>query len=144
MLIKIEFNKAQNMIENRNQNIDLSKFRPENNVEMCLPILYMCMSKYFKKEDYEKINERGNVIQKLYSERGKYWFKISYEGRKNWSAGWSNEAKTSILNLFKFLWVLSGARPRCPREFLDSTWPCLSLPGSRFFQSSWDPISLYV
>ena len=39
----------------------------------------MCLSKFFKKEDYEKINEMGEMfIQKLYSERGRYWFKIVF------------------------------------------------------------------
>ena len=61
-LIKIKFNKAQNIIENHNQDIDLFKSKSENDIEICLPILYMCLSKHFKKEDYEKINQRGEYL----------------------------------------------------------------------------------
>ena len=53
------------MIENRNQNIDLFKSKSENNIEICLPILYRCWGKHFKKEDYEKIKERRNVYSKV-------------------------------------------------------------------------------
>ena len=77
--IEIKFNKAQSMIKNRNQIIDIFKSKSENNIEMCLPISYMCLSKHLKKEHYENINERGGMfIHKLYYERGKYWFKIVY------------------------------------------------------------------
>ena len=54
------------MIENCNQNVDLLNFRSKNNVEICLPILCMCLSKHFKKEDYVKINEMGgNIYSKV-------------------------------------------------------------------------------
>ena len=62
------------MIENRNQNIDLFKSKSENNIEICLPILYRCWSKHFKKEDYEKINERGTIYSKFVFWKGQILF----------------------------------------------------------------------
>ena len=91
----------------------------------------MCLSKHLRK-DFEKINERGKCLFKNCILKGaNIDSKLCSEGWKNWSTGWSNEAKISSFNLFEFLWVSSGARPRYPREFLDSTWPSLSLPDSR-------------
>ena len=93
----------------------------------------MCLSKHFKKEYYEKIHKRGKCLFTSCILKGaNIDSKLCFEGWKNWSAGWPNEAKISIFNLFKILWVSSGARPtQYPREFLDSTWPSLSLPDSR-------------
>ena len=107
----------------------------------------MCLSKHFKKEDYEKINERGKCLYKSCILKGEdIDSKLCSEGWKNWSAGWSNGAKISIFNLCKFIWVSSGARPSTLVSFwiaLGQVYPCPThVPW--FFQSSWDPISLYV
>ena len=100
------------MIENRNQFFYLFKSKSETDIESCLPILYMCLSKHFKKEYYEKINERGEFLFTSCILKGaNIDSKLCFEGWKNWGAGWPNEAKISIFNLFKFLWVSSAARP---------------------------------
>ena len=75
VFIKIKLNRAQNMIETHNQTIDLLKFRSENNVEICLPILYMCLSKQFKKEDYERLTKGGNVYSKVVFWKGQILIK---------------------------------------------------------------------
>ena len=61
------------MGKNQNQMLIYSNRGLKNNIEICLPNLYMCLDNYSKKENYEMIDERAKT---LYSQRGECLFKI--------------------------------------------------------------------
>ena len=65
--MKQDYNLAQYMSKNQNQILIYSNRGLKNNIEIFLPNLYMCLGNYFKKGNYEMINERA---KKLYSQMG--------------------------------------------------------------------------